>query len=182
MNLPPSPPVRPATPRTGSGAVGESPLHTPYVPRLGIPTPNDYPREWIDGFHSGKYKDIPFYDGWKRGEKLALVRPEQVSLDAEVENSRAAARCQALESPLAPQSSAIPQSEIASYPREWRDGARSGRYSYIPSYQGWRHGEQLELAQTEQSGPSGLVERPLYENPGPSTRAEPIEQPAFEGP
>ena len=26
------------------------------------------------------------------------------------------------------------------------------------------------------------MERPLYENPGPSTRAEPIEQPAFEGP
>ena len=64
---------------------------------------------------------------------------------------------QALESPLAPQSSAIPQSEIASYPREWRDGARSSKYSYIPSYQGWRWGEQPELAQTEQSGPSGLI-------------------------
>ena len=103
------------------------------------------------------------------------VLPESSRLfDAEAENSRAAARHQALESPLAPQTSAIPQSEIASYPREWRDGARSGKYSYIPSYQGWRQGEQPELAQAEQLSLSGLMERPLYENPGPSTRAEPI--------
>ena len=53
------------------------------------------------------------------------------------ETSRAMARCQALESPLAPRSLAIPQSEIASYPQEWRDGACSSKYSYIPSYQGW---------------------------------------------
>ena len=29
-------------------------------------------------------------------------------------------------------------SKIASYPREWRNGVCSGKYSYIPSYQGWR--------------------------------------------
>ena len=53
------------------------------------------------------------------------------------ETSRAMAHRQALESPLAPQSLAIPQSEIASYPREWCDGTCSCKYSYIPSYQGW---------------------------------------------
>ena len=53
------------------------------------------------------------------------------------ETSRAMARRQALESPLAPRKTAT-QSEIASYPQEWHDGARSGKYSYIPSYQGWR--------------------------------------------
>ena len=150
-----------------------------YTPRCGVPTPNDYPREWVDGYHSGKYKDIPYYDQWKKGEQPVLAQPEP---SKEAENSRAAARHQALESPLAPRSSAIPQSEIASYPREWRDGTRSGKYSYIPSYQGWHRGEQPELAQPEQSGPSGLIERPLDEHPGPSTRAEPIERPAFEGP
>ena len=45
---------------------------------------------------------------------------------------------QLLESPLAPRSTAIPESEIASYPQEWCEGARSGKYSFIPSYQGWR--------------------------------------------
>ena len=45
-----------------------------------------------------------------------------------LENPRALACCQALESLLAPQTSAIPQSEIASYPREWRDGACSSKY------------------------------------------------------
>ena len=71
---------------------------------------------------------------WRQG---VLPEPSRM-FDAEAENSRAAARRQALESPLAPQTSAIPQSEIASYPREWRNGAHSGKYSYIPSYQGWR--------------------------------------------
>ena len=52
--------------------------------------------------------------------------------------SRAMARHQALESPLAPRSMAIPETEIASYPQEWCDGARSSKYSFIPSYQGWR--------------------------------------------
>ena len=163
--------TEPVTPRTQT--------QPPYTPRLGVPTPNDYPREWMEGYRSSKYTDIPFYDRWKRGEKPVVARTEQTSqgmlpepsrmFDTEVENSRAAARCQALESPLAPQTTAIPQSKIASYPREWRNGARSGKYSYIPSYQGWRQGEQPELAQTEQSGPSGFIERPLYENPGPST-------------
>ena len=83
--------------------------------------------------------------------------------------SRVMARRQLLESPLAPRSTAIPQHEIASYPQEWREGARSGKYSYIPSYQGWRRGDQPELARNEQSGLSGEIERPLYENPGPST-------------
>ena len=69
--------------------------------------------------------------------------------DTEAESSRAAACHEALESPLAPRSMAIPQGEIASYPREWHDGARSGKYSYIPPYQGWRRGEQPELAQPE---------------------------------
>ena len=63
--------------------------------------------------------------------------------------SRVMARCQALESPLAPRSTAIPQHEIASYPQEWHKGAHSGRYSFIPSYQGWRQGDQPELAQLE---------------------------------
>ena len=55
--------------------------------------------------------------------------------------SRVMARRQLLESLLAPRSTAIPQQEIASYPREWREGARSGKYSYIPSYQGWHQGD-----------------------------------------
>ena len=106
--------------------------------------------------HSGKYSEIPWYDQWKANKNVQpVLNPDWV--DPGAESSRAAARCEALESPLAPRSSAIPQSEIASYPREWHDGAHSGRYSYIPSYQGWRQGEQPELAQTEQSGPSGLI-------------------------
>ena len=47
---------------------------------------------------------------------------------------------------------------------------------------GWRRHEQPERAQSEQSGLSGIMERPLYENPGPSTQAEPIESTATEGP
>ena len=113
---------------------------------------------------------------WKRGVPPVL---SQQYIDAEAESSRAAARREALESPLAPRSLAIPQSEIASYPREWCNGARSGKYSFIPSYQGWRQGEQPELAQAEQSSPSEGIERPLYGDPGPSTRTEPTEQPAF---
>ena len=141
-----------------------------YTPRQGTLIQGDYSQEWIEGRQSGKYLDTPWYDQWKRGEKPVL-NPDWV----EPESSRAAARREALESPLAPQSLAIPQSEITSYPREWRDGARSGKYSYIPSYQGWRRGEQPELAQVGQSGLSGLIERPLDEHPGPSTRAELIE-------
>ena len=98
------------------------------------------------------------------------------------ETSRAMACRQALESPLAPRSSVIPQNEIASYPQEWRDGARSGKYSYIPSYQGWHRGKQLELARSELAGSSRPTEWPLSLVPGPSTRAEPIEKPAFEVP
>ena len=52
--------------------------------------------------------------------------------------SRVMAHRQLMESPLAPKSTAIPQHEIASYPQEWHEGARSGKYSFIPSYQGWR--------------------------------------------
>ena len=171
--MPPTP-VQPVTPRPFD-------ITEHYMPRLGVLRPNDYPAEWKEGLRSGKSKDIPWYDQWKRGVQLILAEPEQAGA-AEAENSRAAACRQALESPLAPQSSAIPQSKIASYPREWRDGARSGKYSYIPSYQGWRRGEQPELAHSEQSSPSDFVEQPLHGNPGPSTRSEPIEQPAFEGP
>ena len=80
------------------------------------------------------------------------------------ENPRILARHQALESPTVPQSLTIPPTEIASYPKEWHDGAHSGQYSYIPSYQGWCWGEQLELA-----GPSIPAERPLSPVPGPST-------------
>ena len=94
------------------------------------------------------------------------------------ENPRVLARRQALEeSPSVPRSSAIPQTEIASYPQEWCDDACSSKYSYIPSYQGWHQGEQLELA-----GPSIPAERPLSLVPGPSTLTEPIKQPVFEGP
>ena len=60
--------------------------------------------------------------------------------------SRVMARRQLMESPLAPRSTAIPQHEIASYPQEWHEGACSGKYSFIPSYQGWRWGDQPELA------------------------------------
>ena len=72
---------------------------------------------------------------------------------------------------------AIPQTEIASYPREWHDGAASGKYNHIPTYMGWRQGKQLELA-----GLSIPAEWPLSPVPGPSTWTEPIEQPVFEGP
>ena len=88
------------------------------------------------------------------------------------ETSRAMACRQALESPLTPRSSAIPQNEIASYPQEWRNGAPSGRYSYIPSYQGWHRGEQPELARSELAGLSRPTEQPLSPVPGPSTRTD----------
>ena len=96
--------------------------------------------------------------------------------------SRVMAHCQLMESPLAPRSTAIPQHEIASYPQEWREGTRSSKYDFIPSYQGWRWGDQLELARMEQLSQSRPTERPLSPVPGPNTRAEPIEQPAFEVP
>ena len=80
------------------------------------------------------------------------------------ENPRILAQCQALESPSVPQSLAIPQTEIASYPREWRDGTASGKYSYIPTYMGWHRGEQPELA-----GLSIPTEQPLSPVPGLST-------------
>ena len=83
--------------------------------------------------------------------------------------SKVMARRQLMESPLAPKSTAIPQDEIASYPQEWHEGARSGKYSFIPSYQGWRRGDQPEFAQPEQSGSSRPAERPLSLVPGPST-------------
>ena len=82
--------------------------------------------------------------------------------------SRIMACHQLMEFPLAPQSTAIPQHEIASYPQEWREGARSGKYSFIPSYQGWHRGDQPELAQPEQPGLSRPTERPLSSVPGPS--------------
>ena len=83
--------------------------------------------------------------------------------------SRVMARHQLMESPLAPRSMAIPQHEIASYPQEWRDGARSRKYSFIPSYQEWCQGDQPELAQPEQPGPSRPAEQPLSPTPGPGT-------------
>ena len=96
--------------------------------------------------------------------------------------SRVMAHRQALESPLAPRSMAIPQHEIASYPQEWHEGTCSGKYSFIPSYLGWHRGDQLELARSEHAGPSRPTERPLSPVPGHSTQAEPIEQPVFEVP
>ena len=96
--------------------------------------------------------------------------------------SRVMACHQLMESPLAPKSTAIPQQEIASYPREWRDGARSGKYSHIPTYQGWRRGDQPVLAQPEQASQFRPTEWPLSLVPGLRTQAEPIEQPTFEGP
>ena len=86
-----------------------------YTPRKGVSQPNDYPQEWIDGLASGKYKDIPWYFLWKHGAEPVL-NPDWV--DPGAESSRAAARREALESPLAPRSLAIPESEITSYPRE----------------------------------------------------------------
>ena len=91
-------------------------------------------------------------------------------------------RVMALESPLVPRSMAIPQHEIAFYPQEWHEGACSGKYSFIPSYQGWCRGDLLELSQSEHAGPSRPTEQPLGPVPGHSTRTEPIEQPAFEVP
>ena len=130
-------------------------METPSAPRFGaIPAQTDsYPQEWWEGARSGKYSTIPSQMEWRQG---VLPEPSRM-FDAEAETSRAVAHRQALESPLAPQTSAIPQSEIASYPREWRDGTRSGKYSYIPSYQGWRQGEQLELAQFDTVDPVGPV-------------------------
>ena len=83
--------------------------------------------------------------------------------------SRVMARRQLMESPLAPRSTAIPQHEIASYPQEWREGARSSKYSFIPSYQGWHQGDLPEFAQSEQPSSSRPAERPLSPVPGPST-------------
>ena len=83
--------------------------------------------------------------------------------------SRVMALCQLMESPLAPRSTAIPQHEIASYPQEWHEGAHSGKYSFIPSYQGWRRGDLLEFAQPEQPSLSRPAEWPLSPVPGPST-------------
>ena len=83
--------------------------------------------------------------------------------------SRVMARCQLMESPLAPRSMAIPHHEIASYLQEWCEGARSGKYNFIPSYQGWCRGDQPELAQPEQAGSFRPTERPLSLVPGPST-------------
>ena len=92
-------------------------------------------------------------------------------------NPRILARRQAPESPIIPRSMAIPQSEITSYPREWCDGTHSGKYSYIPSYMGWRRGEQPELAR-----PSIPAEQPPSLPPGPSAWTDLPEQPVFEGP
>ena len=104
--------------------------------------------------------------------RLCPVSPltiDQLLFPNQEETSRAMARRQALESPLAPRSLAIPQSEIASYPEEWRDDACTRRYSHIPSYQGWHRGEQPELAQSELAGPSIPTEWPLGLVPEPST-------------
>ena len=121
-------------------------------------------------------------DGATRFHPVSPLTLDRLIPPHQEETSRAAARRQALESPLAPQTSAIPQSEIASYPREWCDGACTRRYSHIPSYQGWHWGEQPELARPELAGPSMSTEQPLGSVPGPSTQTEPIEQPVFEVP
>ena len=139
----PPTPARPVTPRTydiefdavrdhARQLARRQAIDTPSAPHFGtIPAQTDsYPQEWWDGARSGKYSTIPSQMEWRQG---MLPEPSRL-FDAEAENSRAAAHRQALESPLAPQSSAIPQSEIASYSREWHDGARSGKYSYIPFY------------------------------------------------
>ena len=83
--------------------------------------------------------------------------------------SRVMACHQLMESPLAPRSTAIPQHEIASYTQEWCEGARSSKYSFIPSYQGWHRGDLPEFAQPEQLSSSRPAERPLSLVPGPST-------------
>ena len=66
---------------------------------------------------------------------------DQLLFPNQEETSRAMAHCQALASPLAPRSLAIPQTEIASYPEEWHDDTCTRRYSHIPPYQGWHWGE-----------------------------------------
>ena len=62
--LPPTP-VQPVTPRPFD-------ITEHYTPCLGPPRPSDYPKEWQEGLHSGKYSEIPWYDQWKRGIQLVL--------------------------------------------------------------------------------------------------------------
>ena len=85
-------------------------LETPSSVRFGaIPKETDtYPQEWWEGARSGKYSTIPSQVEWRQG---MLPEPSRY-FSAEADNSRAVACCQALESPLTPQHSAIPQSEI----------------------------------------------------------------------
>ena len=111
---------------------------------------------------------ITMSDGTMRLRPVSPQTVDQLLIPSQEGISRAMACCQALESPLAPQSLAIPQTEIASYPQEWHDGACSGRYSHIPSYQGWHWGEQPELL-----GPSIPAKWPLSPVPGPVRKLNP---------
>ena len=133
--------------------------------------------EALDG--SGAYWDwvVMMSDGTTRVRPVSPVALDEHLCTIYVENLRVLACRQALESLTLPQPLAIPQHEIASYQRNLCDDARSGKYSYIPSYMGWHQGEQLELA-----GLSIPAEWPLSPIPEPSTRPESIEQPAFEEP
>ena len=104
-------PSRPVTPRTydieydavraraRELACGQA-IDTPSHLRFGaIPAQMDtYPQEWWEGARSGKYGTIPSQYEWRQG---VLPEPSRF-FDAEADNSRAAARCQALESPTAP--------------------------------------------------------------------------------
>ena len=65
-------------------------LRTPSAPHFGtiLAQTDSYPQEWWEGARSGKYSTIPSQMEWRQG-----VLPEPTRLfDAEVENSRAAAR------------------------------------------------------------------------------------------
>ena len=180
-SLPPSPGLSYCTPRTSilrhssvtlsHCSSGGSRLRSQTLTEQVKSPPHE--REACD--NSGYYWDwlVTMSDGTTQVQPVSpvtfgnLVHAATSGEPAEVssipENPRILARHQALESPTVPQSSAIPQTEIASYQREWHDGACSGKYSYIPSYMGWRRGEQLELA-----GPSIPTEWPLSLVPGPS--------------
>ena len=62
--------------------------------------------------------------------------PIQIHTISAERSSRALAHQEVFESLTVPRSLAIPPTEIPPYPREWCDGAASGKYSHIPSYMG----------------------------------------------
>ena len=92
--------------------------------------------EALDGSCAYWDQVVTMSDGTTRVRPVSPVIFDEI-IHTGNENARIMAHRLALESPTVPRPLAIPHTEIASYPREWRDGACSGKYSYIPSYMGW---------------------------------------------